>query len=83
MHSLTRLSLIRAVCSGSAGCVWKLLKGLYRIVLKYWDTFNLKVGSWSFEGIIILQIYFLICRKALLQRNKQVSAKSKELKVLD
>ena len=24
-----------------------------------------KVGSWSFEGTILLQIYFIICRKAL------------------
>ena len=29
-----------------------------------------KVGSWSFKGVIILLIYFLNCRKALLQRNK-------------
>ena len=28
----------------------------------------LKVGSWSFEGIIILQIYFLNCRKALFTK---------------
>ena len=24
----------------------------------------LKVGSWSFEGILVLLIYFLNCRKA-------------------
>ena len=29
---------------------------------------NLKVGSWRFEGIIILLIYFLNCRKALFTK---------------
>ena len=28
----------------------------------------LNVGSWSFEGIIILLIYFLNCRKALFTK---------------
>ena len=28
----------------------------------------LKVGSWSFEFIIILLIYFLNCRKAIFKR---------------
>ena len=44
------------------------------------ETGPLKVGSWCFKGIILL-IYFLNCRKALFQRNKQVSEKSIELKV--
>ena len=43
----------------------------------------LKVSSWSFEGIILLLIYFLNCRKALFTKNKQVSVKSIELNVLD
>ena len=42
----------------------------------------LKVGSWSFEGIILL-IYFQIVGKHYLQRNKQVSVKCIEIKVLD
>ena len=44
----------------------------------------LKAGSWSFKGIIILLTYFLNCRRALFtKKNKQVSVKSIELKVLD
>ena len=43
----------------------------------------LKVGSWSFEGIIILLIYFLNYWKALFTRNKSVSVKSIELNILD
>ena len=42
---------------------------------------SLKVGSWSFKGIIILLIYFLNCQKAL--RKKNISVKSIKLKVLD
>ena len=37
----------------------------------------LKVGSWNFEGIIILLIYFLNCRKALLTK-KQASFSKRE-----
>ena len=34
------------------------------------ENAGLKVGSWSFEGFIILLIYFLNCwRKVLFQRN--------------
>ena len=36
----------------------------------------LKVGSWSLEGIIILLIYFLNCRKALFAK-KQASVSKK------
>ena len=36
-------------------------------------SYILKVGSGSFEGIIVLIIYFLNCRKALFKKNKQVS----------
>ena len=46
-------------------------------------NFSLKVGSFSFECIIILLIYFTNCQKALLQVNEKVLAKSTELKVLD
>ena len=37
---------------------------------------TLKVGSWSFEGIIILLIYFLNCQKALFTK-KSVSFSKK------
>ena len=38
-----------------------------------WVGADLKVGSWSFEWIKFLLIYFLNCRKARLQGNKWVS----------
>ena len=38
--------------------------GLHCLLRHYLSQY-LKVGSWSFEGIIILLIHFLICRKAL------------------
>ena len=41
---------------------------------------HLKVGSWSFECIIILLIYFLNCRRALLQVNKSVSVEKYRFK---
>ena len=43
----------------------------------------LKIGSWSFECIIILLIYFLNCWKALFKSQKVSFNKSTELKVLD
>ena len=43
----------------------------------------LKVGSWSFEGITSLLIYFRNCRKALFTKNQQVSVKGIKLKVSD
>ena len=58
------------------------------VALRPWQTAMvvselLKIGSWSFEGIIILLICFLNSRKALLQRNKHVSIKGMEFKVLN
>ena len=49
--------------------------------------FSLKVGSWSFEGIIILLIYFLHCWKALFTKKsasfcKKYRVKSIRLAVL-
>ena len=34
---------------------------------------HFKVGSWSLECIMILLIYFLNCRRALIQVHKSVS----------
>ena len=42
-----------------------LLGGIFII-----NHYLLKVGSWTFEGIIILLIYFLNCQKHILQRIK-------------
>ena len=41
---------------------------------------HLKVGSFSFECIIILQIYFINCRKALFSRKYVSFSKKYEVK---
>ena len=41
----------------------------------------LKVGSFSFEYILILLIYFRNCQKQFLQGNENVIANNTELKV--
>ena len=50
------------------------LRPIRPISLKF---LGLKVGSWSFEGIIILPIYFLNCRKANFYKKVSFSIKYK------